>query len=119
MASLAAARAIRCSAARRPFGAGTIPSFHLQGRLSFIHTTSMVKQAVPTTTSSSSSSSSLSSPSSSSLPAAPPESNEITRFANRGSNAQSLMEPKNKMEYVLATLDKIVNWAHQVSLSSG
>ncbi|KAG8844530.1 NADH dehydrogenase Fe-S protein subunit 7 ndufs7 [Serendipita sp. 411] len=116
MASLAAARAIRCSAARRPFGPGTIPSFHLQGRLSFIHTTSMVKQAVPTTTSSSSSSSSLSSPStSSSLPAAPPESNEITRFANRGSNAQSLMEPKNKMEYVLATLDKIVNWAHQGS----
>ncbi|KAG8787459.1 hypothetical protein FRC15_009162 [Serendipita sp. 397] len=84
----------------------------------------MVKQAVPTTTSSSSSSlsssppsSSLSSPSSSSssLPAAPPESNDITRFANRGSNAQSLMEPKNKMEYVLATLDKIVNWAHQAN----
>ncbi len=58
----------------------------------------------------------------------------ITVIANRGSNAQSLMTPKNKTgpysldskpseakaedfltEYALSTLDKIANWAHQVS----
>ncbi|KAG8812724.1 hypothetical protein FRC17_001880 [Serendipita sp. 399] len=116
------------SSARRPFAFGTVPSLSLQGcrgekadlvgwtgRASFIHTTSLVKQAVPTVDSSSSSSSPpLPSTSYSQGPIAPlSESNEITRIANRGSNAQSLMEPKNKMEYVLATLDKIVNWAHQ------
>ncbi|CAG8571517.1 6863_t:CDS:2 [Acaulospora colombiana] len=56
----------------------------------------------------------------------PPESNDITTYANRGSNAGSLMKPHNKtgyadesfLEYVLATLDKIVNWAHQASTST-
>jgi len=45
-----------------------------------------------------------------------PADTPITVLARRGSNAQSLLTPKNKTEYVLSTLDKIANWAHQGSL---
>ncbi|KAG6337085.1 hypothetical protein ID866_1996 [Astraeus odoratus] len=40
----------------------------------------------------------------------------ITSIAMRGSNQYSLEHPKNKAEYVLSTLDKIVNWARQGSM---
>ncbi|PAV19050.1 NADH-ubiquinone oxidoreductase 20 kDa subunit [Pyrrhoderma noxium] len=44
------------------------------------------------------------------------ESLPITRLANSGSNQLSLETPQNKAEYVLSTLDKIVNWARQGSM---
>ncbi|KAF8844719.1 NADH-ubiquinone oxidoreductase 20 kDa subunit [Paxillus ammoniavirescens] len=40
----------------------------------------------------------------------------ITSLAIRGSNQQSLETPQNKAEYVLSTLDKLVNWARQGSI---
>ncbi|CAD6885943.1 unnamed protein product [Tilletia controversa] len=40
----------------------------------------------------------------------------LTQLANRSSNALSLMTPKNNAEYVLSTLDKVVNWARTGSL---
>jgi hypothetical protein len=61
----------------------------------------------------------------------------VTGIAMKGSNAQSLMEPKNSagaslpyvaamlkligfgrvfLEYVLSTLDKVANWARQGSM---
>lgn len=42
--------------------------------------------------------------------------NEFRAIANRGSNQLSLEEPKNGVEYVTTTADKIVNWARQGSL---
>lgn len=91
MASRLAARAARLP---RP-----TPSLSLLNRNAF-HTSTSVKLASPP-------------PSAEILP--PPESNDITTYANRGSNALSLQKPHNKTEYVLSTLDKIVNWAHQGS----
>ncbi|KIK97114.1 hypothetical protein PAXRUDRAFT_31992 [Paxillus rubicundulus Ve08.2h10] len=40
----------------------------------------------------------------------------ITSLAIRGSNQHSLETPQNKAEYVLSTLDKLVNWARQGSI---
>ncbi|KAH0827615.1 ndufs7, NADH:ubiquinone oxidoreductase 20 kd subunit [Lanmaoa asiatica] len=40
----------------------------------------------------------------------------ITSLAIRGSNQHSLETPSNKAEYVLSTLDKLVNWARQGSM---
>ncbi|KAF8441366.1 ndufs7, NADH:ubiquinone oxidoreductase 20 kd subunit [Boletus edulis BED1] len=40
----------------------------------------------------------------------------ITSLAIRGSNQHSLETPSNKAEYVLSTLDKIVNWGRQGSM---
>ncbi|OCH95087.1 NADH-ubiquinone oxidoreductase 20 kDa subunit [Obba rivulosa] len=40
----------------------------------------------------------------------------ITSIAKRGSNQLSLETPQNKAEYVLSTLDKVVNWARQGSM---
>jgi len=40
----------------------------------------------------------------------------VTRIAMRGSNQLSLETPQNKAEYVLSTLDKVVNWARQGSM---
>ncbi|KAI9572057.1 NADH-ubiquinone oxidoreductase 20 kDa subunit [Boletus coccyginus] len=40
----------------------------------------------------------------------------ITSLAVRGSNQHSLETPSNKAEYVLSTLDKVVNWARQGSM---
>ncbi|GBE81185.1 NADH-ubiquinone oxidoreductase 20 kDa subunit [Sparassis latifolia] len=42
--------------------------------------------------------------------------NPITEIAKRGSNQLSLEHPANKAEYVLSTLDKVVNWTHQGSM---
>ncbi|KAL7413505.1 hypothetical protein BDY24DRAFT_388763 [Mrakia frigida] len=39
-----------------------------------------------------------------------------TQLANRQSNQESLMHPKNGAEHVLSTVDKVVNWARQGSL---
>ncbi|WVQ79177.1 NADH dehydrogenase [ubiquinone] iron-sulfur protein 7, mitochondrial [Cryptococcus sp. DSM 104549] len=39
-----------------------------------------------------------------------------TRIAQQGSNQLSLETPKNGAEYVLSTLDKIVNWGRQGSM---
>lgn len=50
-------------------------------------------------------------PTSSTNPAEP-----ITQIAKRGSNQLSLETPQNKAEYVLSTLDKVVNWARQGSM---
>ncbi|KAG2750321.1 NADH-ubiquinone oxidoreductase 20 kDa subunit [Suillus brevipes Sb2] len=43
-------------------------------------------------------------------------SEPITTIAMRGSNQLSLEQPQNKAEYVLSTLDKVVNWARQGSI---
>ncbi|KAG2150851.1 ndufs7, NADH:ubiquinone oxidoreductase 20 kd subunit [Suillus clintonianus] len=43
-------------------------------------------------------------------------SEPITTLAMRGSNQFSLEQPQNKAEYVLSTLDKVVNWARQGSI---
>ncbi|VDB95990.1 unnamed protein product [Peniophora sp. CBMAI 1063] len=43
--------------------------------------------------------------------------NPITQIAKSGSNQLSLERPQNKAEYVLSTMDKIVNWARQGSLA--
>ncbi|KDQ57622.1 hypothetical protein JAAARDRAFT_177932 [Jaapia argillacea MUCL 33604] len=40
----------------------------------------------------------------------------ITALAQRGSNQLSLETPQNGMEYVLSTLDKVVNWGRQGSM---
>jgi len=50
-------------------------------------------------------------PSSSTSPSQP-----ITSLANVGSNQLSLETPRNNAEYVLSTLDKVVNWARQGSM---
>jgi len=40
----------------------------------------------------------------------------ITTIAKQGSNQLSLEQPRNRAEYVLSTLDKVVNWARQGSM---
>ncbi|KAI9447019.1 NADH-ubiquinone oxidoreductase 20 kDa subunit [Russula earlei] len=40
----------------------------------------------------------------------------ITAIAKQGSNQLSLEQPRNRAEYVLSTLDKVVNWARQGSM---
>ncbi|KAH9992589.1 hypothetical protein BJV77DRAFT_1001742 [Russula vinacea] len=40
----------------------------------------------------------------------------ITSIAKHGSNQLSLEQPQNRAEYVLSTLDKVVNWARQGSI---
>ncbi|EKD03548.1 ndufs7, NADH:ubiquinone oxidoreductase 20 kd subunit [Trichosporon asahii var. asahii CBS 8904] len=40
----------------------------------------------------------------------------LTEVANRESNQTSLETPRNGAEYVLSTLDKVVNWARQGSM---
>ncbi|KAH9978640.1 NADH-quinone oxidoreductase [Lactifluus volemus] len=42
--------------------------------------------------------------------------NPITAIARQGSNQLSLEQPRNRAEYVLSTLDKVVNWARQGSM---
>ncbi|KAG2358463.1 hypothetical protein BDR07DRAFT_280870 [Suillus spraguei] len=37
-------------------------------------------------------------------------------LAMHDSNQLNLEQPQNKAEYVLSTLDKVVNWAHQGSM---
>ncbi|GJE94978.1 NADH-quinone oxidoreductase subunit B [Phanerochaete sordida] len=61
-----------------------------------IHTTKQANAEIPT---------------SSTDPARP-----ITQIAKTGSNQLSLETPQNKAEYVLSTMDKIVNWARQSSM---
>jgi len=51
-----------------------------------------------------------------SAPQAPVSSIPVPTIAQRGSNQLSLETPQNKAEYVLSTLDKIVNWARQGSM---
>ncbi|WVR08061.1 NADH dehydrogenase [ubiquinone] iron-sulfur protein 7, mitochondrial [Kwoniella sp. DSM 27419] len=46
----------------------------------------------------------------------PSTTNPATAIAQRGSNQLSLETPKNGAEYVLSTLDKVVNWARQGSM---
>lgn len=41
---------------------------------------------------------------------------DISALAVRGSNQASLETPRNGMEYVLSTADKVVNWARQGSM---
>ena len=41
---------------------------------------------------------------------------KYTAIANAGSNQLSLEQPRNGAEYVLSTLDKVVNWARQGSM---
>jgi len=53
-------------------------------------------------------------PASSNAVAAAPEL--PTRVAQRGSNQRSVEEPNNKVEYVLSTIDKMVNWGRQGSM---
>ncbi|KAG1814305.1 NADH-ubiquinone oxidoreductase 20 kDa subunit [Suillus subaureus] len=43
-------------------------------------------------------------------------SEPITTLAMHGSNQLSLEQPQDKAEYVLSTLDKVVNWARQGSI---
>lgn len=45
-----------------------------------------------------------------------PEGMPITTRAQQGSNQLSLETPRNSAEYVLSTMDKIVNWARQGSM---
>ncbi|EJD40225.1 NADH-quinone oxidoreductase [Auricularia subglabra TFB-10046 SS5] len=45
-----------------------------------------------------------------------PVKEPLTLVAQRGSNAQSLMTPNNKVEYVTTTLDKIADWGRTGSL---
>ncbi|KAK4684971.1 NADH dehydrogenase (ubiquinone) Fe-S protein 7, partial [Tremellales sp. Uapishka_1] len=47
---------------------------------------------------------------------APSSTTPLTRIANEGSNQLSLETPRNGAEYVLSTLDKVVNWARQGSM---
>ncbi|TCD67452.1 NADH dehydrogenase Fe-S protein subunit 7 ndufs7 [Steccherinum ochraceum] len=61
-----------------------------------IQTTSSVSKPVPTSSTS-------------------PE-NPITAIARQGSNQLSIETPQNRAEYVLSTLDKVVNWARQGSM---
>ncbi|KAG7098516.1 NADH dehydrogenase Fe-S protein subunit 7 ndufs7 [Marasmius oreades] len=63
-------------------------------------------------TSQATSATSSTSPSSSS----PTISQPVTALAARGSNQASLLQPNNKAEYVLSTLDKVANWARQSSM---
>ncbi|KAG8890384.1 hypothetical protein FRB98_008959 [Tulasnella sp. 332] len=49
-------------------------------------------------------------------PPAPAAVESVPTIASRGSLQQSLMTPKNKVEYVLSTLDKVANWARQSSM---
>ncbi|KAN0091005.1 hypothetical protein V8E55_004571 [Tylopilus felleus] len=52
-----------------------------------------------------------------SIPSSTTSSTEpVTSLAIRGSNQLSLETPHNKAEYVLSTLDKIVNWGRQSSI---
>ncbi|KAF9268855.1 NADH-quinone oxidoreductase [Marasmius fiardii PR-910] len=64
--------------------------------------TSRATSATSSTSSSSSTSPSISQP--------------VTALAAKGSNQASLLQPNNKAEYVLSTLDKIANWARQSSM---
>ncbi|CAO1614847.1 unnamed protein product [Jaminaea pallidilutea] len=50
------------------------------------------------------------------LASAPTDPVEMRSLANRGSNQMSLETPRNNGEYVLSTMDKIVNWARQGSM---
>ncbi|KIJ39906.1 hypothetical protein M422DRAFT_230494 [Sphaerobolus stellatus SS14] len=45
-----------------------------------------------------------------------PKEPPVTALANRGSTIEALDQPRNKAEYVLSTLDKVVNWARQGSM---
>lgn len=98
------------TAARALRSARPVPSFSILSRQAF-HTTTACKVAASPSTSASASDNAAATR----IIPAPPPSNDITTYANRGSNAQSLMQPHNKTEYVLSTMDKIVNWAHQGS----
>ncbi|KAF8502183.1 hypothetical protein F5888DRAFT_1669940 [Russula emetica] len=46
----------------------------------------------------------------------PTSTTPITDIAKQGSNQLSLEQPQNRAEYVLSTLDKVVNWARQGSM---
>ncbi|KAF8504246.1 NADH-quinone oxidoreductase [Hysterangium stoloniferum] len=97
----------------------------------FLHTSQPVRLASPSTTPSTPtpppvsapyssasggvgvSPSSFDAPSSESLrPSEPP----VTSIAMRGSTQEDLYKPRNTAEYVLSTLDKVVNWARQGSM---
>ena len=54
--------------------------------------------------------------STSSAPAGVPATRLAFDIAKDGSNQQSLEQPKNGVEYTLATMDKMVNWARQGSM---
>jgi NADH dehydrogenase (ubiquinone) Fe-S protein 7 len=41
---------------------------------------------------------------------------DVSLLAQKGSNQLSLETPRNGMEYVLSTADKVVNWARQGSM---
>lgn len=45
-----------------------------------------------------------------------PQPADIASVASKGSNQLSLETPRNGMEYVLSTADKVVNWARQGSM---
>ncbi|KAI0812754.1 NADH-ubiquinone oxidoreductase 20 kDa subunit [Irpex lacteus] len=62
-----------------------------------IHTTKPAKEEIPTTSTTSA-------------------TRPITEIAKLGSNQLSLETPQNRAEYVLSTMDKIVNWARQSSM---
>jgi NADH dehydrogenase (ubiquinone) Fe-S protein 7 len=46
----------------------------------------------------------------------PSYSTPLTQIAMQGSNQLSLETPRNNAEYVLSSMDKIVNWARQGSM---
>lgn len=50
------------------------------------------------------------------LAARMPGPEEVSQYAMKGSNQLSLETPRNGMEYVLSTADKVVNWARQGSM---
>jgi len=87
--------ALRASVASTSRTAGFRPSLGIYACRS-LHTTQPAQKPVPT---------------SSTSPDQP-----ITALAKQGSTQLSLENPQNKVEYVLSTMDKIVNWARQGSM---
>ena len=71
-----------------------------------------------TSSSRGSASNQVANPSFSSAGAGPrvPQPAEVSQYAMKGSNQLSLETPRNGMEYVLSTADKVVNWARQGSM---
>ncbi|KAM0791714.1 hypothetical protein ACM66B_003983 [Microbotryomycetes sp. NB124-2] len=50
------------------------------------------------------------------VPVSQQQANDAFALAKQGSNQASLEQPRNGVEYALATADKIVNWARQGSM---
>lgn len=83
-----------------------------------LHIAAQQSRAITTSSSSSASTSSYGAPVERSSQATDMTSqpSDISALAQRGSNQLSLETPRNGMEYVLSTADKVVNWARQGSM---